>query len=286
MEIPLTHNQVTEDWLKSALSNNGKAIKIKELKSVKNEGGVLSSVFKAKVDIDGKEEKLFIKIMPPDQGQKVIIENHPLDSIEIKTYEKTLPRLQSFELEEMGTNKLEDMTCQFFGGKSSLAKESRGFYVILEDIGDTHHMPNLDKGLTDIQVIDSLRKLAYFHGLSYCYAKKNNVDYLEDNPIPYLAILDVPEVQEYIDGELFKRCITELESRGEKRLAEVLKKQSTNYLEKYKGALDDNVGDFLTHGDIWSNNVMFNGDTVSNALPISISQTSRFTVIDILVQGS
>ena len=30
----------------------------------------MSSVFKAKVDIDGKEEKLFIKIMPPDQGQK------------------------------------------------------------------------------------------------------------------------------------------------------------------------------------------------------------------------
>ena len=262
MEIPMTYDQVTEDWLKSALSHHGETITVKELKSVKNEGGVLSSVFKAKVDIDGKEQKLFIKIMPPDQGQKVIIENHPLDSIEIKTYEKTLPMLQAFELKEMGTNKLQGMTCRFFGGKSSLAKESRGFYVILEDIGDTHHMPNLDKGLSDIQVMDSLRKLAYFHGLSYCYAKKNNVDYSEGNDIPYLAILDVPEVQEYIDGELFKRCIGELESRGEKELVEVLKKQSTNYLEKYKQALDGNVGDFLTHGDIWSNNVMFNGDTV------------------------
>ena len=121
MEFPMTHDQVTEDWLKSALSIHGETITIKELKSVKNEGGVMSSVFKAKVDIDGKEEKLFTKIMPPDQGQKVIIENHPLDSIKIKTYEKTLPMLQSFELKEMSINKLQEMTCRFFGGKNLCA---------------------------------------------------------------------------------------------------------------------------------------------------------------------
>ena len=121
MEFPMTHDQVTEDWLKSALSHHGETITIKELKSVKNEGGVMSSVFKAKVDIDGKEEKLFTKIMPPDQGQKVIIENHPLDSIKIKTYEKTLPMLQSFELKEMSINKLQEMTCRFFGGKNLCA---------------------------------------------------------------------------------------------------------------------------------------------------------------------
>ena len=36
MEIPMTHDQVTEDWLKSALSHHGETITIKELKSVKN----------------------------------------------------------------------------------------------------------------------------------------------------------------------------------------------------------------------------------------------------------
>ena len=89
--IPSTPHQVTESWLISALSNHGKEVKILELKSVKNEGGVLSSVFKAKVDIDGNEEKLFIKIMPHDEGQRVFIENQPIDAIEIKTYAKILP---------------------------------------------------------------------------------------------------------------------------------------------------------------------------------------------------
>ena len=60
--IPTTPHEVTESWLISVLSNHGKEIKVIELKSVKNEGGVLSSVFKAKVDIDaGVEEKLFNK---------------------------------------------------------------------------------------------------------------------------------------------------------------------------------------------------------------------------------
>ena len=66
--IPTTPHEVTESWLISVLSNHGKEIKVIELKSVKNEGGVLSSVFKAKVDIDGNEEKLFIKIMPHEEG--------------------------------------------------------------------------------------------------------------------------------------------------------------------------------------------------------------------------
>ena len=35
MEFPMTHDQVTEDWLKSALSHHGETITIKELKSVK-----------------------------------------------------------------------------------------------------------------------------------------------------------------------------------------------------------------------------------------------------------
>ena len=61
-------HEVTEPWLISVLFNHGKEIKVLELKSVKNEGGVLSSVFKAKVDIDGVEEKLFIKIMPHEEG--------------------------------------------------------------------------------------------------------------------------------------------------------------------------------------------------------------------------
>ena len=66
--IPTTSHDITESWLISVLSNHGKEIKVLELKSVKNEGGVLSSVFKAKVDIDGVEEKLFIKIMPHEEG--------------------------------------------------------------------------------------------------------------------------------------------------------------------------------------------------------------------------
>ena len=260
--IPTTPHEVTASWLKPVLSNHGKDIKVIDLKPVKNEGGVLSSVFKAKVDIDGNEEKLFIKIMPHEEGQRVFIENQPIDAIEIKTYDKILPMLQDFESMELGSNMIKSMVCRYFGGQSSLSKDSRGFYVIMEDISETYQMSKMERELTSEQILDGLKKLAYFHGLSYCYAKKHNVDFLKDNVTPYFEFFKDPGILQHIDT-MFKRIIHQMKLREENDLAEILTKMSSNYIDKFKWAYDGRCGEFLTHGDIWATNLMFKENDVS-----------------------
>ena len=106
--IPITPDLVDKTWLTTALSVNHKNsdIFVKELKSLPNEGGVLSSIFKAVVNINGKEEKIFIKTMPMRPDTRVFIENFPLDEVEVRTYTEIMPMLQKFEEEYVGTSKI------------------------------------------------------------------------------------------------------------------------------------------------------------------------------------
>ena len=85
--------------------------------------------------------------MPLKEGPRVFIENFPLDKIEIQAYDELMPKLQNFEQKKLGTTKLRNMLCKCYGGKYSMQKESRGFYLILEDISETFKMPNLNEGI-------------------------------------------------------------------------------------------------------------------------------------------
>ena len=82
----------------------------------------------------------------------------------------------------------------------------------------------------------------------------------------YLPFLDEPEARKFLD-ELLNRAIDRLKEKNENELANVLQKMSKNYSEKFKEALDGRNGEFLTHGDLWSNNVMFNGSEVIQGVP-------------------
>ena len=108
LNIPITPDLVDKTWLTSALSVNHEIsdIFVKDLKSLTNEGGVLSSIFKAVVDINGQEEKIFIKTMPMREDTRVFIENFPLDEVEVRTYTEIMPMLQKFEEEYVGTSKM------------------------------------------------------------------------------------------------------------------------------------------------------------------------------------
>ena len=125
------------------------------------------------------------------------------------------------------------MLCKFWAAKCSLAKESRGFYVILEDISESFAMPDLDVGLSNEQVSESLKSLACFHAISYCYGKINGVNYLEEHKMTYLAFLDEPDARKFIDN-FFKRAIDKLKERNEIFEADVLLKLSQNYVQKFK----------------------------------------------------
>ena len=53
---------------------------VNEVIGHKNNGGVLSTVFKARIQVNGAEKQLFIKTMPgPDQSQRVFIDDYALE---------------------------------------------------------------------------------------------------------------------------------------------------------------------------------------------------------------
>ena len=82
--IPIDPSQVTKEWLSTVLNKakHGYAenIIVNEVIGHKNNGGVLSTVFKARIHVNGAKKQLFIKTMPgPDQSQRVFIDDYALE---------------------------------------------------------------------------------------------------------------------------------------------------------------------------------------------------------------
>ena len=253
--IPLSPNQVTPVWLESVLSrNHSNIVQVQDLQSINSKDGMLSSIFKAKVFMNGNEVNLFIKIMPSDENHKGFLEKFPLDATEIFTYEDLMPKLMDFEHSAFGTSNLKKIFCEYFGGKCSTDSKSRGFYLILEDIGDSYKMQDFYHGLNKEQIIKVMKSLANFHGISYCYRKL--VGEIKCEPI-FPKVLENPEDRKFLDYYL-KLAISELKNINENDLAEKLQILSENYENKFKEAFEGPNKDFLAHGDLWVNNVMFN----------------------------
>lgn len=224
-----------------------------------NESANTDSFSKARVILDGQENGLFIKIMPSaDQPQRVFIENNALDEREVKIYKNLFSQLELFEKKELGRSEINSIHCKFWDGNSCQDKSNRGFYVILEDISDEFKMPDFDQGLKDEEIIDSLHNLAYFHATTFCYGQKHGIDFVQEYPMAYHQFLDEDESIKFIDS-LFPRAIKQLKETNNEDLAKVLEKLSAeNYAEKFKSAYGGQDGRFLTHGDIWANNIMVN----------------------------
>ena len=256
-KIPGNPSEVSEQWLQKTLELKFTDVKIEQLKQHKNEGGVLSGIFKANVKLNGSPQKLFIKIMPdPSQPQRVFIENFGIDAVEVNTYKDLFEQLEAFEIEHTKSSEIKQTICDFYGGNSCQDPKDRKFYLILEDLGDTYKMPNLEEGMTNEQITSALTNLAYFHALSYAYGQINELDYLSSYPMIYHRFLKDKEALLFID-QMFERAHKALLDHNEADLGEMIEKLSKNYVSKLTFGYGGRDGRFLTHGDMWSNNVMF-----------------------------
>ena len=255
--IPMTPDQVNEAWLKSVFKSNHEKndIEVIEVKAVRANIGYMSSAFQAKILINEKLEDVFIKIMPLGDHQRSILEKYPFDATEIHVYENVLPKLEKFEESVLGSSHLKQMFCKFYAGKSSLNKKSRGYFVILEDVSSNFHMPNCNQGLTMTQILSAIKRLAQFHGTSYCYGKLNGMmDFGSD--FAFTKFFENPEDRKF-DKNGFDLAIEKLKAHNELQSAIILEGLQNNYLEKFKMAFYGTNQDFLTHRDLWPCNLMF-----------------------------
>ena len=261
-EIPREVADVTPEWLKQVLKDD--SIVVKDLYQHKTKDGVLSSIIKVKIDQDGTEKKLFIKIMPSkDLAQRIFIEKNALDKIELNAYRDVMPALAKFEKETLGSTSIQSVTCQFYAGDCNLDPNDRRFYIILDDLSDSYKMPNFSNGLTSAEIKDSVEKLAHFHALSFCMGQLKKIDYSLEHHLPYMFFVEDPEVHTFVDS-MFTRAIEALDKRkypGDEKLAPILTNISKNWKPLFRKAFNFDDRRFLVHGDVWANNVMFNSQS-------------------------
>ncbi len=145
--------------------------------------------------------QIFLKIMPPDDIHKFLINNSFMDVTEIESYRTLFPDLDRFEKEQrqgQGTgsgsgsgsglvhqgsdnNRWEGILSVFphmyAGGYVREPPERRSFFVMLEDLDPEYRMLDFEAGLTKDQLVASLRDLARFHATCYAYGQVKKIDF-------------------------------------------------------------------------------------------------------------
>ena len=141
---------------------------------------------------------------------------------------------------------------KFYGGESS----KKGFYIILEDISDQFKMRDIAKGLNMDEILEALKALALFHGISYAYGIKNQVDYGQMFPVIYPKFLEDQSLTESAERGL-KLFVEDLKKNATAELLEKGQKFQINYRHIFGKYLKASDTRFLAHGDYWGNNVMY-----------------------------
>ena len=111
VKIPKCQNDITTEWLKEVIkskdskfvtASSDNIVEIIEIFIVEVKNAFLSGASKAKVNINGKINNLFIKtIVNPDDPLRFLYDDNRFDEVEISFYQEYLPDLVSFVKEEI-----------------------------------------------------------------------------------------------------------------------------------------------------------------------------------------
>ena len=124
-------------------------------------------------------------------------------------------------------------------------------------MSNNYKLEKATKGLTLNQIILCLHKMAYFHAISYGYSQTNSIDFTKF-PISYEKyVLDKKMVDVFHSSvKLMKEDFLQIaidKDIIENALDNFDKKELLS-LHKY---VNLSSAHFISHGDFWSNNVMF-----------------------------
>jgi len=148
---------------------------------------------------------------------------------------------------------------RFYCGDYSLDKEERGFYLILNDISSQYKLKSVNEGLNFMQINDILVKIAKFHCAAYAFQLKNpekvktwNLKSWYEKASDNSGFLSLME-------DSFEDVIKDFENEKSDLLKSVLNLKM-KWLEVFKDQNSRDKG-FISHGDLWLNNVMINEKT-------------------------
>ena len=143
-------------------------------------------------------------------------------------------------------------------GDFCLDLENRGFYLIMEDISGKYQMHNKDfNGLSFAQINGILTKMAHFHALTFACNQKYPKWELNSLYEKFIIEDDIIEATE----RNIKILLTDLEQNPD--LHQKVSNLKTNWIQAFKEFCCLKDERFVSHGDLWLNNVMFNSEDES-----------------------
>ena len=95
-----------------------------------------------------------------------MVESVDADVTEIETYRHLFSVLEKFELSKLGVSHIKDVAPSYFAGAyedTNEKKSDRAWYLILEDLSDTHHIEDFNVGLNPDQVKIFSQHFALLH---------------------------------------------------------------------------------------------------------------------------
>ncbi len=261
--VPTSSNDVTETWLKTVLEKDNPATKVKvvSLNQITEVNGLLAAVFKASVKFnnDTDETRLFIKIgVSEDNPYASFTLTSQVDIKEVHAYEDDIAGLVAFEKECLGKSQLEQSLPKIYASGYDASDGNRGIYIVMEDLTVNHKMVNYLDGLSKDQMMAAVESIARFHALSYCYYKSNGKPYPQEKKPVYPLLVEGQEVLDLYNSfkDLAIKDLSDLPSG--KHLIPYIKDMFVDFKSFFLKAMTFTNDTFLIHGDLWSNNVMFN----------------------------
>ncbi len=258
--VPRCPQDVTETWLKTVLEKDNQDLKVEvlSLQVITEANGYLGGVFSAIVKFNGNsdETRLFIKIGVRDDspfGSFILLSK--VDIREVQVYQEDLADLVALEKGKIGKSELEQVLPKVYVSGYDASDDTRGLYLVMEDLTVDHKMIDIADGLIKEQAIGALEAMARFHALSHCWQKKKGKPFPTDMRT-VMSIYDKALMSFYYNNR--DLAVEDLGSNPKTKhlipyIQDVFKDYKSFQL-KTMSLVDDT---FLIHGDLWTNNLMF-----------------------------